>query len=172
MSGLLARLAAWLDSRPEREQHMLRLGALLGLLIVIGGGLLALDRTLAAAHERVTRKQQELAFTQAAAAEILAAGPVRNSTAGGSSEPLLVVAERLASEAGLREALTSTESTSEGSLRASFRDVSFDVLVGMVFRLSDQHGISVREASMQSTSQPGRVNATLVLNSTASPALP
>jgi type II secretory pathway component PulM len=101
---------------------------------------------------------------QAAAAEILAAGPVRPT--GSSAEPLVVVADRATRQAGLVEALTGSEAGSDGSLRSSFRAVSFDAFAAMLANLNSQASVAVQSAEVESTGEPGKVNATVVLKTT------
>lgn len=161
MSELAARVALWWESLAARERTILALGGVIAAMILVIGGTWTLALRVDAARERLERKQRDLVFVQLAAAEILAAGPVR--TAGAGNEPLLVLADRLARESGLRESLTGTESGTDGSLRTTFRAVSFDMLTGMLFRLTQQHGVAVREARIEDADAPGRVDATILL---------
>jgi general secretion pathway protein M len=168
MSGsALASLQSWFAQREPREQRILVIGGFAAALIIILGGLLALRGAVAAAQARVDRKQQDLAFLQRGSAEVLAAGPVRPGA--GSSEPIVVVVDRAAREAGLAESLGSSEAVPPSGLRVRFNAASFDALVGMTARLAQQQGISVSAASVERTAEPGRVNATLTLRSSASP---
>ena len=158
----LDSLQSWYAQREPREQRILLFGAIAAVAIVLLGGLLALRGSVAAAQARVERKQQDLAFLQAASAEVLAAGPIR--PAAPSTEPIVVIVDRAAREAGLAEALGSSEAVPPGGLRVRFNAASFDALVGMTARLAQQQGISVSAASVERTAEPGRVNATLTLH--------
>jgi type II secretory pathway component PulM len=161
VSALADRTARWWDSLATRERMVVAAGAVIAAAILLIGGTWALAQRVDAARERLSRKQRDLVFVQLASAEILAAGPAR--PAGAGDEPLLVLADRLARESGLRESLTGTESSADGSLRTTFRAVSFDMLTGMLFRLTQQHGVAVREARIEDADAPGRVDATILL---------
>lgn len=161
MSAWATRLNAWLDGLAPRERVMVSVGALAALLILVGGGLFSLHQQVEKARQRVDQKRGDLAFVQAATAEILAAGPVR--AAGASSEPLVVLADRATRQAGLVESLSASEAAADGSLRTSFRAVAFDALAGMVATLNSESGVAVQSAEIESTGEPGKVNATVVL---------
>lgn len=168
MSGsALVSLQSWFSQREPREQRILLIGGLAAALIIIIGGMLALRGFVNAAQARVDRKQQDLAFLQSGSAEVLAAGPVR--TGAISSEPIVVVVDRSAREAGLAESLGSSEAVPPNGLRVRFNAASFDALIGMTARLAQQQGISVTAAAVERTAEPGRVNATLTLRSSATP---
>jgi type II secretory pathway component PulM len=161
VSPLLPRVRDWWSTLAARERAALTFGAIAAAVILVAGGAWTLAQTVAAARDRVEQKRRDLVFVQLASAEVLAAGPARG--AARADEPLLVLADRLARESGLREAMTGTESGTDGSLRATFRAVSFDMLAGMLFRLTQQHGVAVREARIEGAAEPGRVDATLLL---------
>ena len=163
----VASLQAWYAQREPREQSILLIGGVAALLIVFVGGLLALRGSVTAAQSRVERKQQDLAFLQSASAEVIAAGPLRPSA--GSAEPIVVIVDRAAREAGLAESLGSSESVPPSGLRVRFNGASFDALVGMTARLAQQQGIAVTAATVERTAEPGRVNASLTLRSSAAP---
>ncbi len=161
MNALLARLGAWYDARDPRERLMIAWGGSAAAVIMLLAGLLTLQQGVSRARDRVEQKQRDLAFVQAAAAEILAAGPVR--PAGAGAESLVVVADRATRQAGLVESLSGSEAASDGSLRTSFRAVSFDAFAGMLANLNTQSSVAVQSAEIESTGEPGKVNATVVL---------
>ncbi|MFO1427521.1 MAG: type II secretion system protein GspM [Steroidobacteraceae bacterium] len=162
----LTRLRTWFDGLAGRERRVVMIGGALAALIVVGGSLWWLEQHTRAAHARIDRKQHDLAFVQAAVAEILAAGP--QAAAGAATEPLAVSIDRLARQAGLREAMTGAESAADGSLRATFSTAPFDAIAGMLAQLQ-LGGASVQSASIQARSEPGRVDATLVLRNPPPP---
>lgn len=165
MSALLDKASNWYAALAPRERLVVLYGGIAALLIVVGGGLWSLHQGVERTRARVAQKQRDLAFVQAATAEIIAAGPIR--AAGSSSEPLLVLADRATRQAGMVEALSGSEAGSDGSLRSSFRAVSFDALAGMVASLNAQAGVTVQSAEIESTGEPGKVNATVVLRPAA-----
>jgi type II secretory pathway component PulM len=160
---LLERFAAL----SSRDRFVVRAGAIAAALVLVGGSALLLEQRTAATRERLDRKQHDLVFVQSAVAEILAAGPLR--APGAANEPLVVVLDRLARQAGLREALSGSESSPDGSLRAIFTAAPFDALAGMLAQLQQQGGASVQSASIQAAAEPGRVNASIVLRAATTP---
>lgn len=168
MSGsALASLQSWYSQREPREQRILLWGGMAAIAIIILAALLALRGSVSAAQARVDRKQKDLAFLQSGSAEVLAAGPVR--VGGASAEPIVVIVDRAAREAGLAESLGSSEAVPPNGLRVRFNSTSFDALIGMTARLAQQQGIAVTAAAVERTTEPGRVNATLTLRSAATP---
>ena len=167
MNALLAKFSAWYDGLAPRERVAVAFGGMAAVLIVLFGALLSLHQNVERSRERLAQKQRDLAFVQAATAEILAAGPV--AAAGSSSEPLVVLADRATRQAGLVGSLSGSESAPDGTLRTSFRGVSFDAFAGMVANLGTQSGVAVQSAEIESTGEPGKVNATVVLRSATAP---
>lgn len=165
MNALLARFSAWSAGLAPRERLVLTLGGAAAILILVIGGLFTLHQGVERSRERLLQKRRDLAFVQAATAEILAAGPVRPAGAGG--EPLVVLADRATRQAGLVGSMTGSEAAPDGSLRTAFRSVSFDAFAGMVATLNSQAGVSVQSAEIESTGEPGKVNATIVLRAAA-----
>jgi type II secretory pathway component PulM len=161
LNARLAKLADWYAALAPRERLAVTFGGCAAALILLVGGLLSLQQGVSGARARVAQKQRDLAFVQAAAAEILAAGPVRPG--GASAEPLVVVADRATRQAGLVESLSGSEASADGSLRTSFRGVSFDAFAGMLSSLNTQASVAVQSAEIESTGEPGKVNATVVL---------
>lgn len=161
MNALVQKLSSRFEALAPRERLVVLYGGIAALLILVLGGLWSLHQGVERTRARVVQKQRDLAFVQAATAEILAAGPVR--PAGSSSEPLVVLADRATRQAGMVEALSASEAAANGSLRSSFRAVSFDALAGMVANLNAQAGVTVQSAEIEATGEPGKVNATVVL---------
>lgn len=165
-NAAIDRLRRWYESLAERDQRLLRWGAVLALAIVSVGGLWQAQSSVARTREAVERKRLDLAFVQAASAEILAAGPIRTA---GSAEPLLVLVDRAAREAGLAAAIVSSESIAPDGLRVRLDAASFDSLVAMTARLAQLHGVVVAAASVERGAAEGTVNATLTFRSSAPP---
>lgn len=162
MSGL-DRLRSWLDALQPRERRILVIGAVAAVVITVGGSLFTLAQRVDATRARVDQKSADLAFYQQAGAEILAAGPLQ--TLASPAEPLAVLADRAAREAGLGSYLAGSETTTDGALRLSLRDAGFDPLAAMLLKLSQQAGVRVESASIDAAGETGRVNAMVVLRS-------
>jgi type II secretory pathway component PulM len=130
-------------------------------LLLIIGVVLPLDRSVSKAQQRIGQKQADLAWMQSVAPELASAGPV--ATMPTTQDSLLVVVDRAARESGLGNSLTNSEPSGPGRLRVRLEKAQFDILVGWLARLSEQHGIGVESATVDSAGAPGLVNAGLVL---------
>jgi general secretion pathway protein M len=140
---------------------MVMFGGIAVVVLLIVGVILPLDTSVARTHARVEKKQADLVWMRQVGPELSSAGPgVAQPT---SQESLLVIVDRAAREAGLGNSLTNSEPSGNGGLRVRLDKAPFGLIVGWLARLSDQHGIAVESATMDSAGEPGVVNAGLVL---------
>ncbi len=154
------RLLQWFTELSGREQRIVQAGAVVVLLIFVMGVLLPLDRSVAQARQRLTKKGTDLAWMQGVASE-LAAAPQPASTAG---ESLLVIVDRSARESGLAGSLAGSEPAGPGGLSLRLQKAPFDALVAWLARLAQQNGIRVDSATIDSAGSPGLVNAAVILH--------
>ena len=150
----------WYQSLSERERRFVLIGGIAAVLVLIFGVLWPLDQSVARAHARIAHKQSDLAWMRSIAPQLAAAGfmaPVSDTRS------LIVVIDNSAREAGLGTALTSSEPAGPGGLRVRLDKAPFDILVGWLARLSEQHGIRVDSATIDGAGAPGLVNAGVVL---------
>jgi general secretion pathway protein M len=150
-----------LDSLSERERRMVMIGGAVAAALLVLAVVLPLDRSVSKAHERVGRKEADLAWMRNVGPELAGAKPAVSQPA--TQESLLVLVDRAAREAGLGTALTSSEPSGAGGLRVRLDKAPFDTLVGWLGRLADQHGVRVESASIDGAGEPGLVNAAIVL---------
>jgi len=148
------------DTMSEREQRLLKLGGIAAVLILIFGVLLPLDGSVAKARARITQKQADLVWMRNVAPVIQQSGPVHNR---GTGESLIVIVDRSARESGLEKALAGSEPNGPGGIQVRLEKASFDAMIGWLSRLSQQNGVSVDGASIDSAGAPGMVNASIVL---------
>lgn len=146
----------------ERERRMVTIGGIIAVLLLLVAVILPLDRSVAKAHQRVEQKQQDLAWMRRVAPQLAAAGPAVDHPV--TQDSLLVVVDRAAREAGLAKSLTSSEPSGAGGLRVRLDKAPFDTLVGWLGRLADRHGVRVESATIDNATEPGLVNAALVLH--------
>jgi general secretion pathway protein M len=145
----------------ERERRMVMFGGIAVVVLLIVGVILPLDTSVARTHDRVEKKQADLIWMRQVGPELSSAGPAVTQPA--TQESLLVIVDRAARESGLGTALTNSEPSGNGGLRVRLDKAPFGLIVGWLARLSDQHGIAVESATMDSAGEPGVVNAGLVL---------
>ena len=75
----------------------------------------------------------------------------------------MVLIDSSARESGLGKSLQSSQPTPDKGLRIRLDHVSFDLMVAWLARLSQQHGVHVESAEIESAGETGLVNAGLVL---------
>jgi type II secretory pathway component PulM len=149
------------DTMSEREQRLVKFGGIGAVLILIFGVLIPLDSSVSKARARVIQKQTDLIWMRGVAPVLAASGPARQQ--GGSGESLIVIVDRSARESGLGKALAGSEPSGPGGIQVRMEKASFDAMVAWLSRLSQQSGIGVDGASIDTTGTPGIVNAAIVL---------
>lgn len=154
-------LTASLRSLSPRDRRTLLIGAVIAAILFVIAVILPLDRRVSRLHEQVTRKQADLVWMRSAAPEIAAAGPVRNT----SGESLIVIVDQSARESGLGSSLAGSQPSGRGGLNVQLEKAPFDTLVGWLARLSQQNGVQIESATIDTAGSPGTVNASLVLKS-------
>jgi general secretion pathway protein M len=151
----------WFDNLSERDRRIVTWGGAAVLVLVLLGIVVPLNRNIALARERVTRKQGDLQFIQSVAPQLASAGPA--SAGAASAESLVVLVDSSARESGLGKSLTNSQPTGDKALRVRLDRVGFDAMVAWLARLSQQHGVRVESAEIESAGETGLVNAGLVL---------
>ena len=146
----------------ERDRRILVIGAALAVVLLVLGVIVPLDHSVSRLHAQVARKQADLAWMRRVAPELVAAGPMRQRSAG---ESLIVIVDESARESGLGSALTNTGSRGSGALSVQLVHAPFDALVAWVARLDQQNGLEVESADIHSAGPPGLVDASLILRS-------
>jgi general secretion pathway protein M len=154
-------MRAWFARLSERERRVVLAGGIAGAVLLLLAIVLPLNRNVVQARQRVTTKQADLAFIQNAGPQLAAAGPGLGSAATGES--LVVLIDSSARESGLGKSLSSSQPTPDKGLRIRLDHVPFDALVAWLARLSQQHGVRVESAEIESAGEVGFVNAGLVL---------
>ena len=150
----------WYANLAERERLFVNAGGVVVFVLVLLGIILPLNRNVAQARERVTTKQGDLAFIQGVASQLAAAGPSGGNATG---ESLVVLIDSSARESGLGKSLSNSQPTGDKGLRIRLDRVAFDAMVAWLARLSQQHGVRVESAEIESAGETGLVNAGLVL---------
>lgn len=147
-----------LDSLSERDQRTLKIGGAIAALLLVYV-IIQLDSSVASAHKRLLKKQEDLTWMRNNGAELAAATSQVNPGANGQS--LLVVVDSSARESGLT--ITGSDPAGPGALNIRLQKVSFNTLIAWIGRLGQANGIRVDNASIESAGTPGQVNASFVL---------
>ena len=153
-------LASSLQSLSPRDRRILLVGGVIAAILVLAL-ILRLDHSVSRLHDQIAQKQTDLVWMRTAAPEIAAAGPVRSN----SGESLIVIVDQSARESGLGNSLAGSQPSGAGSLSVQLEKAPFDSLVGWLARLSQQNGVQIESATIDTAGQPGTVNASLVLKS-------
>lgn len=162
----MQKLKDWFFSLQTRERWIITVGGALAVVIIVY--MFALSPFYAAVDaraERVAQKQADLAWMRSVAGDVVAlsrdAGPI---TVAPSGESLVVVVDRAARECGLSSALTGQTPNGANGIRVRLERAEFDKLVLCLASLQQTHAVSIESATIDRTSEPGFVNASLVLN--------
>lgn len=150
-------LRDWYAALADRERRFVTWGGAAALVVLLAGLLWKLDAAAEAAGKRVQQKRQDLAWIESVTPRLQA------TPAGRAGESLALAVDRVAREAGLGEALAGIEPAGPGALRVHLKGASFDALSQALARLQQQRGAVTESASVDATTEPGRVDATLVL---------
>lgn len=149
-----------LDSLSERDRRTLLIGAVIAALLLLYV-VIQLDSSVSSAHKRVIKKQTDLAWMRTAAPELAA---TVGGHIGANGQSLLVLVDSSARESGLASSLAGSDPAGPGGLSVRLQKAPFDSLIPWLARLSQQNGIRVDTASIESAGSPGLVNAALVLH--------
>jgi type II secretory pathway component PulM len=74
-----------------------------------------------------------------------------------------VVIDRSARETGLGKAYTGSQPAGNGAMRVQFTNADFNLLLGLLYRLSTQQGLRIEDASIAGSGSPGLVNVSVQL---------
>jgi type II secretory pathway component PulM len=158
----IAGLAAWYGTLAPRDQRILRIGAPLALLIVAAWILLPLQKNLSQARAQLRQQQADLDWMRRVGPTLAAAGPGQ-PVAGSKPAALLGLINRAAGEAGLGKAITGTTLVGDNAMRVQFENADFNLLVGLLHRLSTQQGLRVEDLDVTGVGDAGMVNASMQL---------
>jgi general secretion pathway protein M len=155
-------LREWFGSLQPRERLVVAAGAVIVVAVALYMLLVPFYSAVNAQARRVAQKEGDLAWMRSVVGEIQALS-ANAPQAGPSNESLVVLIDRTARECGLGSALTGQTPSGANGIRVRLESAEFDKLVVCLANLSRSHGITVDSATIDRTSQPGLVNASLIL---------
>jgi type II secretory pathway component PulM len=159
----LGALTVWYEKQSSRDQRILRYGAMAVALILVVWILLPLQKNLTQARHQLQQQREDFEWMSKQAPTLAAAGPGRPVAATAGRESLAVLIDRSARESGLTKAYTGTQSAGNGAMRVQFTNADFNLLLGLLHRLSTQQGLRIEDASFTSSGSPGLVNVSVQL---------
>jgi general secretion pathway protein M len=152
------RLHAWYAGLQEREQRMVSIGGLVvAVIILVFGILMPLQSAVSNATKLNATKREDLAWMQANATEIRAAG---NQLPAPTGEAPVVLVDRVGREAGLAGALRGTQPNGNG-VRVQLEAAPFDVLITWLATLDERYGFAIESITLDRAARPGVVNASI-----------
>jgi general secretion pathway protein M len=155
-------LRDWLRNLSGRERNLVYVaGLLLGIAAIYVIVVLPVTGLHKRLESRVDRKSADVAWMRQVAPQVAAAAAAGGAAA--SNESLVVLVDRTARQAGLGAALRDQSPNGPNGLRLRLEAAPFDVLVTWLAVLREQYGVGVEAASVDSTSAPGLVNASVTL---------
>jgi general secretion pathway protein M len=164
----MQKLREWFYGLKPRERWMVA-GA--GVLVVLSVAYLFVLAPFYAAvdaqAERVAKKQADVAWMRSVAGDVIALSRDAPMAAVPTGESLVVVVDRTARECGLGSSLTGQTPNGTTGIRVRLERAEFDKLVLCLANLQQGHAVSIESATIDRTSDPGFVNASLVLNRAA-----
>lgn len=164
----MQNIRVWFDGLQPRERWLVIGAAVLVVLTFIYLFVLEPFYTaVAAQQERVAKKQADLAWMRSVAGDVIALSHDAPMAAAPTGESLVVLVDRAARECGLSSALTGQTPTGATGIRVRLERAEFDKLVVCLANLQQGHAVSIESATIDRTSEPGFVNASLVLNRAA-----
>lgn len=150
------KLLDWYRSLADRERRTVLYGGITAVALLLVGGLWKLEAAAGAAETRVAGKRADLAWMQAVAPRLRAMPAVN------PDEPLPLLVDRTARDAGLSGALRSTDPSDRGGLRVRLEGAPFDATVIWLARLQQERGLVVEFATFEGTGTEGLVDVLLI----------
>jgi general secretion pathway protein M len=162
MSEAMNKLKAWYARLAEREQRFVLIGAVgVAILVLFGGLLLPLQTAVSRAVERRDTRSADLAWMRVNAPELQAAG---DQLPADSSEPPVVLVDRVGHEAGIAEAFRGTQPSGTAGVRVQLEAAPFDTLVVWIATLEQHYGLAIESITIDRAAKPGAVNASVTFN--------
>ncbi|NLG76313.1 MAG: type II secretion system protein M [Xanthomonadaceae bacterium] len=165
----MQNIKSWFYGLQRRERWMVAGGAVIVVVTVLY--LFVLEpfyAAVAAQEQRVAKKQADLAWMRSVAGDVIALSQnAPMAVVAPANESLVVLVDRTARECGLSSALTGQTPNGATGIRVRLERAEFDKLVLCLANLQQGHAVSIESASIDRTSEPGFVNASLVLNRAA-----
>ena len=157
---MIERVRQYLQRLQPRERRVALSGALAAVLLIILAIVLPLQRSVAAAEQRVERKRDDLQWLRSIAPQL--AG-LQSAATPQLHESLVVLVDRTARESGLGKSLAGSQPSGDGGLNVRLDQTQFDALIAWLSQLRERYGVRVDSATIDAGKDSGNVTATLVL---------
>lgn len=155
-------MKTWFETLEPRERLVIAVGSAVCVLIIAWNFAWTPLRNATVDLDRAVAEKQGT-LTDVRRFEAIGVSVPRPAAPPGS---LVLVVDQTHRGHGLGGTLTRNQPDGEDGIRVSFQRVPFARLMGWLDALHQGHGIFVESVNLDSTRQPGLVNATLVLRRT------
>lgn len=156
--ALFGQVEDWYQALGGREQLIVRVGAIVGALLVVALVVLQLHGVVNRLEKRVATKRADVAYITSVLPELQGAPAPQ-----GGGQSLVTVIDRTTRDAGLSGNLRGADPSGIGGVRVRLEGASFDVLVPWLLRIQREYALRVQSATLEKSDAPGRVNANLTL---------
>lgn len=157
----------WFAGLESREQLFVSVGAVVVAIAILWGLIWTpINNSHQALRENVDVWQRSLSDLQPLKAAIQSGATTSSSSRQNTNLSPLVMVDQTLNARGLNNTLKSRRPTPNG-INVEFENVAFDDLVLWLGDLSNQYGMEVQAGNLSVASRagPGRINATLTLES-------
>jgi type II secretory pathway component PulM len=154
-------LSTWYARQSPRDQRILRIGAIVVGLLLLGWLALLPQQALTRANSRVAAQQELLQYLRQVGPALAAAGP--GQTVQPIGESFVVFIDRTAREHGLAESLTGSPPAGNGAFRVTMENADFNLLLTWMHQLATRYGVRVEAANFNAVGAAGKVNASVQL---------
>jgi type II secretory pathway component PulM len=151
-------LRNWFASLAPREQRAVLAGACVAALVLLLAALLPLERAVSRQRQQVAQAEDDVQWLRGVAPQL---APLVRGAGAGTHEPLVVLVDRVAREAGMARSVSSQPGEG-GSLNVRLDQVSFDALVRWMGSLAMNYHVRILSANID-VAGPGLVSASLAL---------
>jgi general secretion pathway protein M len=152
----------WNNLQPRERHTLLGGGIALALILIYTLLIDPFQQELVRLERSVASQQELLEWMQQAAAEVKLLRSSQPAAERVSGQSLMSVIDASARSTGLSGAIKQLRPDGQG-VKVRLEEAAFDDMLRWLGQLNSRHGIPVTALVMERLSQPGRVNASVVL---------
>jgi general secretion pathway protein M len=159
----MQKLRDWFNTLKPRERLLVSAGGVIVLALAVFLALVPFYKLVNARVARVEKKQADLAWMRSVAGEmqmLLANEPADGVQNEGS---LVLLIDRVARECGISKELTGQTPEGDNGIRVRLEAAEFDKVLVCLGNLQQKYAVDIESANIDRASQPGKINASLIL---------
>lgn len=152
----------WANLQPRERQTLLGGGIALALILLYGLVIDPFQQELARLETSVEMQTKELAWMRQSSAEVKRLRSSKPAARHVAGQSLMSMVDASARSSGLSGAIKEIKPEGQG-VKVRLEQVAFDDMLRWFDQLNDKQGVGVTGLVMERLAQPGRVNASVVL---------